>query len=193
MSNQSMKKYQRLMEKAKELFFIRGYKGVSVEEIARSAGISKMTVYKYFPSKQELFIKVIIHYIEGYINTLKEELNKLESSIDKIEFIFSYALQASGEFPVILYKDIAERPYVFEQISEYKKTAVFKIWEEILEEGIKIGEIRPFDLEFISSFLFDLSEIFKKPYYINNEKGIKWLMENLYDFLKYGLIGKKIK
>lgn len=191
MSNQSMKKYQRLMEKAKELFFTRGYKGVSVDEIARSAGISKMTVYKYFPSKQELFVKVIIHYIEGYINTLKEELNKLENSVDKIEYIFSYALRASGEFPVTLYKDIAERPYVFEQISEYKKTAVFKIWEEILEEGIKRGEIRPFDLEFISSFLFDLSEIFKKPYYINNEKGIKWLLENLYDFLKYGLIGKR--
>lgn len=57
MISQSEIKYNRLMEKAEELFISLGYKGVSMDQIAKEAGISKMTIYKYFSSKEELFVK----------------------------------------------------------------------------------------------------------------------------------------
>lgn len=53
-------KARRVLEAALELFLERGYDQVSTEMIAQAAGVSKATVYAYFPSKEELFSEVVL-------------------------------------------------------------------------------------------------------------------------------------
>ena len=48
-------KRQQLMEGARRVFLERGFDGASVGDIVRAAGISKGTLYAYFPSKEKLF------------------------------------------------------------------------------------------------------------------------------------------
>jgi len=48
-------KVQQILAGAKEAFLELGYEGTSVEEIARRSGVSKATLYNYFPDKQRLF------------------------------------------------------------------------------------------------------------------------------------------
>ena len=55
---------QRLMTTARELFEARGFDDVSVAEIAEAAGVSKMTVFNYFPVKEDLVAGVGAHHIE---------------------------------------------------------------------------------------------------------------------------------
>ena len=52
-NNISSKKYQDIKKKGKELFWKYGTKRVTVEEICREAGVSKMTYYKFFKNKNE--------------------------------------------------------------------------------------------------------------------------------------------
>lgn len=47
---------QRISDVATELFFARGFDAVTVEEIAVAAAVSKMTVFNYFPRKEDLFL-----------------------------------------------------------------------------------------------------------------------------------------
>jgi AcrR family transcriptional regulator len=44
----------RILAVASELFYERGVRAVGVEEIAAAAGTNKMTLYRHFPSKDEL-------------------------------------------------------------------------------------------------------------------------------------------
>ena len=53
-------KARRVLEAALELFLEKGYDQVSTEMIAQTAGVSKATVYAYFPSKEELFSEVVL-------------------------------------------------------------------------------------------------------------------------------------
>ena len=46
---------ERISGIATMLFFERGFEAVSVAEIAEAAGVSKMTVFNYFPRKEDLF------------------------------------------------------------------------------------------------------------------------------------------
>ena len=48
-------KVQQILAGAKDAFLELGYEGTSVEEIARRSGVSKATLYNYFPDKQRLF------------------------------------------------------------------------------------------------------------------------------------------
>jgi AcrR family transcriptional regulator len=47
---------RRIAEVAKELFKARGFDDVTVAEVARAADVSKMTVFNYFPRKEDLYL-----------------------------------------------------------------------------------------------------------------------------------------
>jgi AcrR family transcriptional regulator len=51
---------QRILDKAGGLFYRDGYRAVGVDAIASHTGIAKMTLYRYFPSKDDL----IVAYLE---------------------------------------------------------------------------------------------------------------------------------
>ena len=48
-------RHARILHIAEQLFSKHGYHGVSIEMIAREAGMSKVTVYAYFHDKEDLF------------------------------------------------------------------------------------------------------------------------------------------
>lgn len=51
-----------------KLFGKRGYRDISMDEIAKKAGISKRTLYKYYPSKIALFISIFEQYLQRLIS-----------------------------------------------------------------------------------------------------------------------------
>ncbi len=53
-------KRQQIMEGARRIFLQDGFDGASIGDIVRAAGVSKGTVYAYFPSKEKLFEALII-------------------------------------------------------------------------------------------------------------------------------------
>ena len=67
-------KREQIIEAARKLFNKYGFKKVSMDEIASSAGVTKKTVYTYFSSKEELF---------NYF--VQEELNNMKKVVEEIE------------------------------------------------------------------------------------------------------------
>jgi len=53
------RKYDQVIAGARAVFMREGFEGASVDEIARDAGVSKATLYSYFPDKQHLFVEVL--------------------------------------------------------------------------------------------------------------------------------------
>lgn len=52
-------KRQLVLDAAADLFMAQGYGAVSMDAIARAAGVSKATLYAYFSSKEQLFARII--------------------------------------------------------------------------------------------------------------------------------------
>lgn len=52
-------KSRQILNGAREVFLAQGFDGASMGEIARAAGVSKGTLYVYFPSKEELFAALV--------------------------------------------------------------------------------------------------------------------------------------
>lgn len=53
-----------ILEAAKRLFLEQGYEGVSMDQIAADAGVSKLTVYSHFGDKEALFGEAVKAYCE---------------------------------------------------------------------------------------------------------------------------------
>lgn len=52
------RKFEQVLEGARSIFMRDGFEGASVDDIARAAGVSKATLYSYFPDKRLLFSEV---------------------------------------------------------------------------------------------------------------------------------------
>ncbi len=52
------RKFEQVLAGARSVFMRDGFEGASVDEIARAAGVSKATLYSYFPDKRLLFMEV---------------------------------------------------------------------------------------------------------------------------------------
>jgi AcrR family transcriptional regulator len=189
MAGQSQKKLDKLMKKSEELFFKYGYTGISVDQIAAEAGISKMTLYKHFNSKEDLLVEVLIRFIEYHFKIIMEKINENYHTIDKIEALYTYTLQLSQQFPPILTKDVFKYPNLMERIGNYKIKLVKGMWKSILEDGIEKEEIRPLDVDFVCELLIVLPYAFVDTDYFKDEEKISELMKKLYDFMKYGMLG----
>lgn len=52
------RKYDQVLAGARTIFLRDGFEGASVDDIAQEAGVSKATLYSYFPDKRLLFLEV---------------------------------------------------------------------------------------------------------------------------------------
>ncbi len=73
--------------KALDLFIQKGYSGTSVSMIAKSLGMSKANLYHYCSSKEDLFFKIHLDYLEKHIIPLIREAEALGDPRDRIAFV----------------------------------------------------------------------------------------------------------
>jgi AcrR family transcriptional regulator len=63
---------QKILDVAGDLFFRHGYRAVGVDTIVKETGMAKMTLYRHFPSKDEL----IVAYLEGVDRLMQDWLDE---------------------------------------------------------------------------------------------------------------------
>jgi len=89
--SQQTKKEQEVLQVASDYFLSHGYKGTSINAMARDSGISKESIYRYFSSKKDLFEAVIAKELAEY----QEKLHSVDFEYDSIPF--DVALQKTAE------------------------------------------------------------------------------------------------
>ena len=149
----------RIYNTARELITNEGYDKVTVDEICRTAGISKGLFYHYFSSKDEIIV------IEGYTECdeyfknnvqgkLKEE-NRLERIVEYIDHQILYADNIGVELITQVYKSQIQSGNTF-FTSECR--ILPSILREIISEGQQRGEItgNP-DADYITNYILRFS------------------------------------
>src|SRR3974390_2782572 len=98
-----------LLQAALELFVEKGFAATRSEEVAARAGVSKGTLFLYFPSKEELFKAVVRENISGRFAEWNEEFESFQgSSVDMVRYCLNVwwerigATRASGITKLII-------------------------------------------------------------------------------------------
>ncbi len=100
------KKYQAIILKAKSLFRKHGIRRISVEEICKEAGVSKMTFYRFFANKTELAEVVLKDIVESGFQKYKAVMRQEIPFPEKIKQTILLKHEASTDISEEFLKDV---------------------------------------------------------------------------------------
>src|SRR4051812_33988547 len=67
---------QRILEAADRLFYQDGLRAVGIDRIIAEAGVAKMSLYKHFPSKDDLILAVLQYREEGVLGFFRSAIDR---------------------------------------------------------------------------------------------------------------------
>lgn len=82
-----------LQNAAKKIFWKKGYANTTIEEIAKTAGVSKGSIYLYFKNKDDLYISLMIPVlikINESLRKLQEVVSNREVCRDHKDFVMCF-------------------------------------------------------------------------------------------------------
>lgn len=143
-----------LLEAALALFVEKGFAATRVEEVAARAGVSKGTLFLYFPSKEDLFKAVVRENIAGRFIEWNEEFEQFTG--DTVELV-RYAMQSwwerIGMTPASgITKLVMSEAGTFPEIAAFYQQEVIgpghALIRRILQRGVDRGEFRDLPLDY---------------------------------------------
>ena len=148
-----------LLDAALALFVEHGFAATRIEDVAARAGVSKGTLYLYYPSKEELLKEVIRHKVVNQIAEGMDVIRQFEgSSAELFALMLRLWWERIGETPaggivklmmceVRNFPEIA-RFYVDEVIAPSNQ-----MMAQMVQRGVASGEFRNIDVQKVVSAL----------------------------------------
>jgi len=128
---------------ALQLFSEKGYEKTSIEDISRTAGIGKTTIYGYFTTKDEIFLSYCDEELEDAFARLKgierQDMRLLDRLVEFFMLKFRF-LTRDQEFGRQLLREMVF-PKVSSDKSREHNQRYFNILEEFFQVSIDRGEI----------------------------------------------------
>lgn len=143
-----------LLDAALDLFVEKGFAATRVEEVAARAGVSKGTLFLYFPSKEDLFKAVVRENIVGRFAEWGDEMQQYSGSTADMLRTCYHAwwdrignTRASGITKLML-----SEAGNFPGLALFYQTEVIlpaqALIRRVLERGVASGEFRAIDLDY---------------------------------------------
>ena len=152
-----------ITDAAERLFFLRDYKDVFMDDIAREVELNKATLYLYYENKETLFATIVLRGVRILEEKYRECRDKKAPGMVKVALMGQAYYQFSTEYPDYLRlihffgseRFSQENPYTAEIGKGYGTCR--KILQDAIREGIGDGTIRA-DLDpFLTSMYLMIS------------------------------------
>ncbi len=139
---------QELLNAALELFVEKGFSATRSDEVAARAGVSKGTLYLYFPSKEELFKAVVRNNIAALIAEGQRVADAFAGSSEELLRLLMHAwwrrvgdTDAGGIFKIIV-AEVRNFPELAQFYRDEVILPAYRLVSGTLQRGVDRGEFR---------------------------------------------------
>jgi TetR/AcrR family transcriptional regulator len=145
-----------LLAAALDLFVEKGFAGARAEEVAQRAGVSKGTLFLYFPTKEDLFKAVVRENISSKVTEGFDELGKFPGSTSElIPYLMHMWWERFGSTKASgLSKLMMSEATNFPELANFYYAEVIepnhRLVRTVIQRGIDRGEFRQVDVEYAS-------------------------------------------
>ena len=186
-------KQEQLIQAARSLFFKHGLKRVTIEEICRTADVSKVTFYKKFRDKTEL-VRAVLNQIAtdrlaGFTSAMNLEAPFPERMRRLVEMRLAQADEVNRDFLREIY--VHAPPELHEFIHQKTREALATAMDYYIQaqkDGAIRADVKP---EFISWFLNHVVDMMGDERLVAQYDSSRELAAEVINFFLYGILARK--
>jgi TetR/AcrR family transcriptional repressor of mexJK operon len=136
-----LEKRAKILQAAKSIFLKMGYHATNMNQIAKEAGVTKLTVYNHFQDKANLFICAIEESCEESIRTKQFELTADSDFKQALQLMCQRALSIiylpeALKLDCLLFELAAEQSPLTQQFFDASHTRMCHVWCDFFEQAI---------------------------------------------------------
>lgn len=146
---------ERIVLAARELIAGGGLRKTQIGPVAARAGLSTGALYKYFPSKTDLFIEVLREAVRHEIGILESIADSPRPSAERLRAAVASFVRRALEGPHLAYAFMAEPADARMEAARLRARRAFsEVFKRIVREGIERGELPAQDLDVTAACIF---------------------------------------
>ncbi|RMF10365.1 MAG: TetR/AcrR family transcriptional regulator [Candidatus Neomarinimicrobiota bacterium] len=171
-----------------ELFRRFGWRKVTVEDISRQAGVSKVTFYKYYQNKQDLLQSLLKDELEWSRQRFRSIMESPLPFREKVQQMLVEKNKSSARFGEQLLQDLATGdPSIYQQLVEMSREFQQEILAAFAAEQQQ-GRIRPsLSMELLEYLMNRFQDMYRDPDLQRLYSDKATLIAELTEFLFYGI------
>jgi len=134
----------KLLQAATKLFFLKGIRAVTMDDIARQSGASKRTLYLHFPDKEALvmeLLRVVMDEDEASIAAIRA---RNLHPVEELLWVSQLLAESLSEVNPILFHDLKRYHHAaWEEFGLFKERNVIPHVLDVIARGQATGDFRP--------------------------------------------------
>lgn len=180
---------QDILDSAFDLFRKEGIDEAKITDIAKKANVSKVSIYNYFGSKEELARQVMFNYMDKKAEELKRLMCSELSFIEKFDRMVNVEASSVNELTNesnegLINNNMILSPQVQQFLQEYEETRIKPLFLKFIAQGKMEGSIDDnIETETIFMYIQAINGILSSPITLKQRMDLGKL-------LFYGLRGK---
>lgn len=148
-----------ILQAAAACFGEQGYRATTLETVAERLGISRVTLYRYCPSKEELLIRVFERTIAIFQRGLQQICAQEIPPEEKVRQIIRHQVRLMADhrnFLTVFFSEEGNLPPEMARRAKTERRTYDELIEGVIREGIEAGRLAPLPPKLVSFALLGM-------------------------------------
>jgi len=188
-----MDEQNKIVELTEEKFFRDGFYKTTMDEVASELKMSKKTIYKFFPSKDDLITAIAKHFMEGLKSKILPALNSEKNAIEKLAELNQILAKVSTKVSSNRMDEIRQHfPKLWNEIDSFRTKMMFGNITKVIDQGKAEGLFIDYPTPIIMNTLVSSVRAIVNPEFIlNNNFSIGEAALNVFKVVIGGIVTEK--
>jgi AcrR family transcriptional regulator len=131
-----MEEKNKIIEYSEDKFFKDGFHKTTMDEVASDLRMSKKTIYKFFPSKEDLVMAIAGHFMNKMKGKILPALNSDKNAIEKLEELIKILAGASEKMSTKRMEEMKRHfPFLWNEIDKFRTEMMFGNITKVIDQG----------------------------------------------------------
>ncbi|MBN3525040.1 TetR/AcrR family transcriptional regulator [Paenibacillus apiarius] len=177
-----------IVQAGRRLFFEQGIQETSMEQVAEAVPVAKMTIYKYFQSKEGLLEVIIAQMLEESHQHLRKVIAEAGDTYDLFRRMMEY--HDFDDVSKAFINDLVQYyPAVFQRLMSYSEEHILPEFEAAIFRGQQEGHIRKeLSPHLIVRFLVSMKQFMAQPGKLDGCFSMRTISDQLMTMLCHGML-----
>ena len=187
----------KIIEQIEDKFFNEGFYKTTMDDVASELGMSKKTVYKFFPSKDDLVMAIAKHFMNRMKGKIIPALNSDKNAIEKLSELIKILAGASEKISTKRMEEMKKHfPSIWNEIDTFRTKMMFENITKVINQGKAEGLFLDYPTSIIMNVLVtSVRTIVNPDFILNNNFSILEAARTTFRIIIGGIVtdkGRKI-